>query len=67
MYECFHCGCRSVIWQSDFDTEDIGLWPGGIVHMLTCTHCGADIQYVIGGQEPPEDEEGTDSTESEYA
>ena len=22
MYECFHCGERAVIWDSDFDGED---------------------------------------------
>ena len=24
MYECFHCGHRSVVWDSDFIFEDFG-------------------------------------------
>ena len=24
MYECFHCGARAVIWDSDFDFADFG-------------------------------------------
>lgn len=47
MYECFHCGCRSVIWDSDFDTEDYGYEEGGIVHALHCTKRGAIIEYII--------------------
>ena len=33
MYECFHCGERSVIWQSDFTFEDFGYEGDGIVHV----------------------------------
>jgi len=47
MYECFHCGERKVIWDSDFDTEDIGEEPGGIVHFCHCENCGAEIRYII--------------------
>lgn len=25
MYECFHCGEKSVIWDNDFMFEDYGL------------------------------------------
>jgi len=57
MYQCFHCGHMAVIWDSDFDTEDLGLEPGGIVHMCHCTHCGAEIQYIIPA---PDDEEEED-------
>lgn len=24
MFECFHCGCRTVIWDNDFSFEDCG-------------------------------------------
>ena len=47
MFECFHCGQRSVIWDNDFDAEDYGYPIAGIVHCLHCTNCGAEIEYVI--------------------
>lgn len=47
MYECFHCGMRTVIWDSDFDFEDFGYEGEGIVHVLHCTRCGAEITYAI--------------------
>ena len=24
MFECFHCGCRTVIWDCDYNYEDFG-------------------------------------------
>lgn len=47
MYECFHCGHRSVIWDADFNTEDYGYDRPGIVHDCHCCNCGAIIQYII--------------------
>lgn len=47
MYECFHCGARAVIWDSDFDYEDFGYEGPGIVQVLHCTNCGAYIEYHI--------------------
>lgn len=47
MYECFHCGEKSVIWDSDFSFEDYGYEGEGIVHMCHCTNCGANILYTI--------------------
>ena len=47
MYECFHCGCRSVVWESDFSFEDYGFEGDGIVQVLHCENCGADIMYMI--------------------
>lgn len=47
MYECFHCGCRAVIWDSDFSFDDCGYEGDGIVQFLHCTHCGAEIEYRI--------------------
>lgn len=55
MYECFHCGNRSVIWDCDYDTEDYGFEPGGIVHVLHCDVCGAEITYIIYNKEEEED------------
>ena len=76
MYECFHCGFRSVIWNGDFDFEDYGYEGEGIIHTLTCQHCGAEIEYAIAannnncvGQmslfEEEEDESNSERTEQE--
>jgi transcription elongation factor Elf1 len=47
MYECFHCGARAVIWDCDYDFEDFGYEGEGIVHILHCSNCGAEIEYDI--------------------
>ncbi len=47
MYECFHCGCRAVVWDADFDFEDYGLEGEGIVQECHCINCGAEIIYCI--------------------
>lgn len=47
MYECFHCGERAVIWDSDFTLEDCGYEGEGLVHFCHCTSCGAEIEYRI--------------------
>ncbi len=57
MYECFHCGHRSVVWQADFDFEDFGLEGEGIVHCCHCCNCGADIEYYVPVREPEEEDE----------
>ena len=46
-FECFHCMQRSVVWQSDFSFEDFGYEGDGIVQILHCTNCGADIEYRV--------------------
>ena len=51
--ECFHCGERSVVWQSDFSFEDYDLEGEGIVQVCRCGNCGAEIMYMIR-----EDEDG---------
>ena len=51
MYECFHCGERSVIWDNDFSFEDCGYIGEGLVHFCHCTHCGAVIEYRISLEE----------------
>ena len=48
MYECFHCGARAVIWDSDFTFEDFGIFDEeGIVHVCHCENCGAEIEYYV--------------------
>lgn len=47
MYECFHCGERSVVWDCDFSFEDYGEEGEGIIQECHCTNCGARITYRI--------------------
>lgn len=57
MYECFHCGHRSVVWDSDYDFSDYGYEGKGIVHACHCAHCGAEIEYRVK-TESDEDDDG---------
>ena len=45
MYECFNCLKRGVIWDSDYDYEDLGYEGRGVVHVCHCVYCGAFIEY----------------------
>ena len=47
MYECFHCLQKSVIWDSDFDSADLGYEGEGVVHFCHCANCGAEIEYRV--------------------
>lgn len=48
MFECFHCGEGAVVWQNDYSFEDyFGCDEDGIVHVLTCSNCGAYITYEV--------------------
>lgn len=47
VFECFHCGSRSVIWDCDYDYSDFGYEGEGIVQVLHCENCGARIEYLI--------------------
>lgn len=51
MYQCFHCGQMSVVWEADFDFEDYGLEGTGIVHKCHCSNCDAEIEYYVGDNE----------------
>lgn len=55
-YQCFHCLQNTVIWDNDFDGEDYGYEEPGILHVLHCTNCGAQITYWC-----PDDPEGEDN------
>lgn len=57
MYECFNCGCRSVIWDCDYDFADFGYEGEGIVQTLHCENGGARIEYSIRFDEENEDGE----------
>lgn len=47
MYECFHCGCRTVVWDADFDFDDFEYEGVGVVHHCHCENCGAEIEYKV--------------------
>lgn len=57
MFECFHCMTRSVVWQCDYSFEDFGYEGDGIVQILHCANCGAEIEYRIPLESEDEDEE----------
>ena len=44
---CFHCRSEAVVWDSDFDFEDYNFEGEGIVHVLHCSCCGAEILYKV--------------------
>ena len=54
-YECFHCLQHTVVWDNDFSFEDCGYEGDGIVHILHCVYCGAEIEYRIPFEEEPEE------------
>jgi len=56
MYECFHCGKKSVIWDGDFTFDEMGYEGEGVVNCCHCTNCGAEIEYKV--RIPKEDENG---------
>lgn len=56
MYECFHCGENTVIWDADFDFSDFGYDGEGIVHVCHCTNCGAEINYMVSCGDEEEEE-----------
>ena len=64
MYECFHCGRQSVIWDADFDYSDYGFEGDGIVHHLHYLNCGAEIEYYISLCEEEDENAETEEKES---
>ena len=54
MYECFHSGERSVIWDCDYSYEDFDAPGEGLVHCCHCENCGAYIEYWIDCEEAEE-------------
>jgi hypothetical protein len=65
MYECFHCLHKSVVWQCDYDFEDFGYDGEGIVQILHCSNCGADIEYRIENKNDEDKNEEKESEENE--
>ena len=54
MYQCFHCLKNAVVWQTDYSFEDYDYPEEGIIHILVCSNCGAEITYEV----PLNNEEG---------
>ena len=44
---CFHCGHNAVTWDADFMADEYGYDFEGIVHSCHCTHCGAEVIYIV--------------------
>lgn len=44
--KCGFCGGK-LIWQNDFDAEDLGYDKEGIVTYYTCSECGAMWEGVL--------------------
>lgn len=44
--KCFNCGA-DLIWESDFNADEVGYEEEGIVTFYTCPNCGADYQVFI--------------------
>lgn len=57
MYECFHCGQRAVIWDSDYMFDELGYEGYGIVHLCHCANCHAEIEYRIEMEKSDEPED----------
>ena len=62
MYECFHCGARAVIWDCDYSFEDFCYEGEGIVQVLHCTNCGAEIEYRIYLEDEDDEQRGDQDT-----
>ena len=46
---CWLCGGR-LIWHADFNPEDYGYEGDGIVAVLHCSNCDAEVTYVLQHQ-----------------
>ena len=54
MNKCFCCGYE-VIWDNDFNYDDLGYNGNGIVRLYHCPNCGSDIEYRIPLNEEEDD------------
>lgn len=55
--KCAFCG-GSLIWQSDFNYDEVYADGDGIVSIYTCAECGADAQFSLKNEE---EENGKDN------
>ena len=57
MYQCFHCLQNTLCWECDYDYEDYGYEGEGIVQVLHCSNCGAEVECKIPIRDEEEKEE----------
>lgn len=43
---CWYCGGK-LIWQSDYNYDEIHGEGEGVATYLICSECGADVQYSL--------------------
>lgn len=43
---CWYCGGK-LVWQSDFNYDEAYGGGEGIVTLLKCSDCGADVEYKL--------------------
>ena len=48
--KCWYCGGK-LRWNSDFNYDEVYGEGEGIVTFLTCTNCGAEVQYSLRKEE----------------
>ena len=44
---CYNCGSDKVIWQNDWDFDDLQYEGNGIISLYTCGECGAEIEVSV--------------------
>lgn len=50
-YQCFNCRQFKVIWDNDASFEDFGREGNGVVSILHCKNCGAEILYFMSNDQ----------------
>lgn len=50
-YQCFNCRQFKVIWDNDASFEDCGFEGDGVVSILHCKNCGAEILYKMPNEQ----------------
>lgn len=53
MTDCWFCGA-DLIWQSDFNYDEIHGEGEGIVAILICSECGAMVEFSLRTDEEDE-------------
>ena len=46
MADCYYCG-GPLCWDCDFTFEDCGYEGEGLVSILHCMKCGANVEYTL--------------------
>ena len=44
--DCWYCGTK-LVWDSDFNYDEVFGEGEGIVTMLHCPECGAEVQFSL--------------------